>query len=111
LKAVRFLQKQMSYNAGEIAGFADSAAEAYVKAGIAEWHKPPKDVPEKPSQEIFDAGAAAQTPAEETIEETEGTKPAASQAGSRNGPATEEGNGTETAQGVSAPKPTFRRGR
>ena len=99
----------MSYNAGEIAGFADSMAEAYVKAGIAEWHKPPKDVPEKPSQEIFDAGAAAQTPAEETIEEREGTKSAESQAGSGNRPATEQASATEEA--AQAQKPMSRRGR
>jgi hypothetical protein len=104
LKAVRFLQKQTSYNAGEIAGFGDSVAEAYVKAGIAEWHKPPKDIPGKLPQEIVDAGAAAQRSPEEAIEKTE-------QHGSGNGPATEEGNGTETAQGVPAPKSTFRRGR
>jgi hypothetical protein len=108
LKAVRFLQKQMSYNAGEIAGFADSAAEAYVKAGIAEWHKP-KNVPEKPSQEIFDTDAAAQTAGKETIEEIEGTEPTESQAGSGNRPATEQASATEEA--AQAQKPMSRRGR
>jgi len=87
----------MSYNAGEIAGFADSVAEAYVKTGIAEWHKP------------FDTGAAAQTAGEETIEEIEGTEPTESQAGSGNRPATEQASATEDA--AQAQKPTSRRGR
>jgi hypothetical protein len=108
LKAVRFLQKQMSYNAGEIAGFADSVADGYVKAGIAEWYKP-KDVPGKPPQEIVGGGPAAQAAPEETTEETEGTKRAELQAGSGNEVATEEASGTEEA--AQAPKPTSRRGR
>jgi len=80
-----------------------------VKAGIAEWHKPPKDISGKPPQEVIATGAAAQTAGEETIEEIEGTEPTESQAGSGNRPATEQASATEEA--AQAQKPMSRRGR
>lgn len=98
MKAVRFLQKQMSYNAGEIAGFADSVAEAYVRAGIAEWHMQPKDAPGKSLDDVTGDGAqlfAEQITEETTVNTESGKEPATNQAS-----ATEE-----------ATKPTSRRGR
>lgn len=56
MKAVRFTKPVSLYNAGEVAGFDDAVAQAYVDAGAAEWHQPPEapvapPVPESPSED------------------------------------------------------------
>ena len=45
MKAVRFSRSVSLYNAGEVAGFDDAVARAYVEAGAAEWHQQAPSAP------------------------------------------------------------------
>src|SRR5262245_64336998 len=65
LKPIRFLHKQSPYNIGEIAGFAPDVADACVKAGVAEWYEPPRDVSGKPPPPSPEAGGEDAT--DETV--------------------------------------------
>ncbi len=51
--AVRFIKGMTPYQAGEIAGFSDEIAQAYIKAGVAEEYKAPQPAKaiNKPAQD------------------------------------------------------------
>lgn len=48
LTAIRFLQKQSPYNAGEVAGCPADLAQRYVSSGIAEYFRPPETASNAP---------------------------------------------------------------
>jgi hypothetical protein len=50
MKAIKFTRNCHVYNAGEIAGFEDSAAEAYIAAGAAVPYEAPV-VPDTPAEQ------------------------------------------------------------
>lgn len=57
MKAVRFTRSVSLYNAGEVAGFDDPVAQAYVDAGAAEWYQA-APAPPAPEAERSEAGSA-----------------------------------------------------
>jgi len=120
LKPIRFLQKQSPYNIGEIAGFALDVADACVKAGVAEWYEPPRDLPGKPPLQA--AAAPGEGATDETVSEAQTTAAGKVDAGGvlidvtgkdegvkQDETATEQASGAEEA--AQAPKNTSRRGR
>ena len=65
LVAIRFLQKQSPYNAGEVAGFTPETAQRYVDAKLAEFYDSDKVVSVSGEEVVLNVGGEEKTVSEE----------------------------------------------